>query len=96
VAPQPQSAVLDLVDQVAELVASGALNEGQGNALTVKLLHAIEHLDRGKVNTAASNLEAFVHQVTDLIAQGELLPADGDPLIAAARQILAYLAGPGG
>ncbi len=46
-----------------------------------RVLSAIE---RGQLNVACNVLEAFINHVTDLIADGVLTAAEGDPLIEAA------------
>ncbi len=94
----PQQAIEVLMGDVAALVATGALNNGQGNALGAKLRAALRSLDRGQTNAACNQLRAFINQVTDLIAEGVLGAAEGQPLIDTATAIRAALGcrGPGG
>jgi len=77
---------------IAALESSGALNEGEANSLASKLRNAIAKLDEGKTNTAAAMLNAFVNQVSSLISDGVLTPSEGQPLIDAARAVIARLA----
>ena len=72
-------------------MASGELNRGQGNALTVKLLGAINKLDDGNVQAALGRLQAFVAQVTAFITAGVLAPEDGQPLIDQATAVINFL-----
>lgn len=89
----PEEGIEALIDDVAELVEGGSLNRGQGNALTVKLEHARAQLGKGKVKTAVNQLQAFVHQVDDLVATGVLAPEEGAALVAMAQRIITSLGG---
>jgi hypothetical protein len=44
------------------------LNQGQGNALLVKLYHAIQKLNQGESKVAINLLGAFINQVNDFIS----------------------------
>ena len=77
----------NLLAAVQSLVDEGALNKGQGNALSVKLIHAQEKFDAGKTRVALNLPDAFTNQVTDLIANGVLTPAEGKPLLDAADEL---------
>jgi TolB protein len=90
--PTPQQAIEALIAQVRALVP-GALNNGQGNALIVKLEAAIRQVDRGNIATAINQLEAFINQVNAYVASGRLTPEQGQPLLDAANAILAALGG---
>ncbi|MFL6289628.1 MAG: pullulanase-type alpha-1,6-glucosidase, partial [Thermoanaerobaculia bacterium] len=87
-----------LIGEVNELVASGVLNHGQGNALRTKLENARSKLLAGKTGPAASLIEAFIDQVEDLAAQGILTADQAAALIHDAEEALADLglAGLGG
>ena len=84
----PQELIRSLIDEVEALVDAGSLNEGQGNALIVKLENAIKNLDKNKVNTSLNNLNAFMNQVQAFINGGVLTLAEGQSLIAAAEAII--------
>jgi hypothetical protein len=47
---EPEDMIADLIDDVDDLIAAGVLNDGQGNALTVKLEQALSQLAAGKRN----------------------------------------------
>ena len=84
--------ILLLVDDIEALVGAGVLNGGQGNALTVKLLNALDKIARDKHHAAANQVAAFINQVEDFVAEGILTPDQGAALIAAAEDILDALA----
>jgi len=80
---------IDLViEDIAELVAVGVLNSGQGNALTVKLENTLAKIARGLTNAATNQLNAFINQVEDFVADGILTPEQGAALIAAVQDII--------
>ena len=83
----PQEMMRSLIDEVEALVAGGSLNQGQGNALIVKLNNAIKKLDDGKANTALNNLNAFSNQVQAFINSGVLTPDEGQSLLEAVEAI---------
>lgn len=80
-----------LISNVQALVTSGVLNNGQGNALLVKLEHSMQHLDSGRVTPAVNGLGAFVNQVNAFISADVLTSAEGQPLIDAANALIALL-----
>jgi hypothetical protein len=84
--------ILLLVDDIEALIDAGVLNGGQGNALTVKLLNALDKIARGKNHAAANQVSAFINQVEDFVAESILTPDQGAALIAAAEDILDALA----
>jgi len=88
----PQEGTEGLIVQVQALVP-GSLNYGQGNALIAKLEAAIQQLDQGNFAAAIHQLGAFINQVNALIATGELLSDEGQPLIDDANAIIAALGG---
>jgi hypothetical protein len=85
--------ITDLGTNVADLVADGTLNRGQGNALTSKLDNAQKKVDQGKPKTAANILGALVNQVEAFLQAGTLTPEQAQPLLddaqAAIDQLLA-------
>ena len=77
----------ELEKAVKNLVKNGVLTCAQGNALTVKLEHALAKL--AKNPKAAINLtNAFVHQVEELITDGVIPIAAGGPLLDLACGII--------
>jgi hypothetical protein len=89
----PREGIEGLIEKVETLVAAGSLNQGQGNALIAKLEAAIQQLDHGNVQTAINQLRAFVSQMNTFISAGTVPPAQGQPLIDYANQIIAALGG---
>ena len=69
-------------------VSAGALNGGQGNALKAKLNAALQKLNQGQTGPAASQVQAFINQVNDLVAKGILTADQGQDLIADAQGVL--------
>jgi pullulanase-type alpha-1,6-glucosidase len=93
VAERPVAEQLDLLlRDVAELVADGALNGGQGNALSAKLEAALQQVERGNLTPARGQLQAFVHQVEALLWTGVLTEEEAKPLLDAAGIALGSLA----
>ena len=86
--PEPAEVAGLLTDALDGLVASEALNAGQGQALRTKLEHVLARIEEGKTKPAANQLRAFIHQVEDLVAEGVLLVAEGDHLIRLAELML--------
>lgn len=87
----PQQATQDLTIVVDNLVSAGVLNQGQGGSLTAKLNAAINQLNKGNVNSASNQLQAFINHVDALINGGVHTPGEGQPLIDAATAILSAL-----
>jgi hypothetical protein len=86
--PSPVEITENLITDIETLVAMDVLNQGQGNALTAKLRAAIKKMEQGNVNTAINQLQAFINQVNALINGGTLTPAEGQPLLDAANNII--------
>ncbi|MFQ5806006.1 MAG: hypothetical protein ACE5I3_06105 [Phycisphaerae bacterium] len=74
-----------LIGEVQGLVGLGALNNGQGNSLLAKLQAAIQQLDGDNATAAINQLQAFINEVSALVAAEILLPAEAGPLIAVAQ-----------
>jgi hypothetical protein len=88
-----QESIVTIIDQ---LVASGVLNEGQGNALITSANAAIAALNGGDVQTATNVLGALVNKLEAAAKTGKI-PADvAGALITAAQQIITILQGGGG
>ena len=83
-----------LVTTITNLVTTGVLAPGNGNALSAKLQAAIGHLDRGNTTAATNQLNAFINQVTALVRAGRLPAGDGQGLIDAANRIIAAITAP--
>lgn len=94
IAQTAQEATQTVIGQVFEdLVAAGVLNQGQGNALIVKLEGAIQKLNQGKVKVTINRFGAFINQVNSLIDDEVLTPEEGQPLIDVANAIIDQLQG---
>jgi len=76
-----------LTDDVEDLVGRGVLDRRQGDALSAKLGAAVAKVNQRNLKGAIGELQAFVSEVG-----AALRPADRDPLISAAREIIAQLA----
>jgi hypothetical protein len=83
-----QQAVL-LSGQVNNLVNTGVLNGGNGNALTSKLSSAAASFAAGNPNTGINKLDAFINQVNDFASSGILTATQAQMLISAANAIIA-------
>jgi hypothetical protein len=79
--------IQDLIDQVEN--AGLPLNNGQINALTVKLEAAINQLSKTTPNIppACGQTKAFVNQVEAFIQSNKITEAQGEPLIDDATEI---------
>ncbi|MCE7980091.1 MAG: hypothetical protein DYG89_02770 [Caldilinea sp. CFX5] len=76
---------------IQQLMTTGVLNQGQGNALLTKLTNARREVARCKMKQATKMLDVFNKHVTDLLAAGVLTPEGGQPLLAAANVIMAQV-----
>lgn len=79
---------------VTELVAGHRLGAGLGTALGAKLDAAGAALGRGRDQTAANVLTAFVHQVQALTATGTIDASTGSQLTTTVMDIVAVLRPP--
>jgi predicted extracellular nuclease len=77
-----------LKGDVQALSAAGLLNGGQGHALIARIDAAIRSLDRGQAKTASNQLQAFVNQLNDFVASGQLPEAEARPLLEVAQSII--------
>jgi len=86
-APEPRIAFLQR--HVARLVESGVLNDGQGNALGVKLEGALRKLAEGETEPAMNKLGAFINQVEAFRGAGMLSEEESASLLLIARDVVA-------
>ena len=81
-----------LIDLMVEVVAfvevDGYMNKGQGNALIVKLEHALDHLINDRRVATVNVLGAFSNQVEDFIQDGVLPSVLGWMLIDRANDFI--------
>lgn len=87
----PEDAIAALVTDIADLVASGALSGGHGNALTNKLTSALQKLAQGKPQVAIVKLQAIITQVGNLINAGHISAQDGQDLIDTINSVISQL-----
>lgn len=73
----------NLLGAVQALLDDGALNRGQGNALSVKLNQIQKKHEKGQTDVALNQLNAFSNQVTAFVAGGVLTPEQGQSLLNA-------------
>lgn len=78
-----------LTDLVNQLIASGALSDGNGNSLTSSLNAAGKQLADGKTTPAINQLQAFISKVNTMVKTGKLTPAQGQALVDLATRIIA-------
>lgn len=76
----PEGQIQLVVDMVDQLLSTGAVNQGQGNALKSKLRAAINSLERGRVNAAENQLRALVNLV-NAYESGDILTEDEADLL---------------
>jgi hypothetical protein len=89
ITPQQDSNLL--IGTIQALVNQGVLSQGQGNSLMVKLQGAIQKMDQGNNNAARNQFQAFINEVNLLMGAGTLTAAQGQPLIAAANNLIAHI-----
>jgi hypothetical protein len=77
----PVQKIQQVTTNVQEIVTSGTLNKGQGNALIVKLNAATKNLNAGNTNAAINELNAFNNQIKAYIKSGKLFSREGQALI---------------
>lgn len=78
-----------LQHHVTRLVTNGALNDGQGNALAVKLQGAVEKLADDETESAMNKLGAFINQVEGFRTAGTLSEEESASLLVIARDVVA-------
>jgi len=89
----PAQAIPNVIDTINTLHADGVLNQGQTNALVVKLQHAIDSLNtKPDQPTGCNQLHAFVNQVNAFVNAGILTQAQADSLLQGPLGILAIMA----
>ena len=86
----PVAQVDAMSSDVASLMASGGLEEGNGNALQSTLTAVFNALQNDKPNVT-NLLNAFINKVAGFINGGLLSPADGQSLIDAAEALITQL-----
>src|SRR2546428_1898678 len=77
-----------LQHHVTRLVTNGALNDGQGNALAVKLQGALEKLADGETAPAMNKLGAFINQIDAFRDGGILSDGRSASLLEIARDVV--------
>lgn len=76
------------IEDVADLLDLGVLNQGEATALTNTLNVATAMLNDGNTTAAVNQLGAFIKQVETMISRGTLTPEEGQPLIDAAQAVI--------
>lgn len=79
-------------DEVADLVASGVLDEGNGTALQATLEAVTKAITNDRPNVG-NLLNAFINKVEGFVNGGILSPAEGQVLLDAAQSLIAQLGG---
>lgn len=86
----PQQQALVIISEVEALVSNGTLTGNQGDGLKTKLYEIIEKLQKGNINAACNQLDAFINQLNALIPRS-LTPQQGAELITAANNLKAKI-----
>jgi len=84
----PEQRIVFLRHHVARLVTNGVLDDGQGNALAVKLQGALDKLSVGETESAMNKLGAFINQVEAFRKAGTLTGEQSESLNAIARDAI--------
>jgi hypothetical protein len=82
-----------LTTGVTNLVSSGVLTQGQGTGLTAKVMAAERQISRGNNTAAINQLQAFIHMINSLVAEGIFSLKDADSLLSAASLLINQLGG---
>jgi 5'-nucleotidase / UDP-sugar diphosphatase len=85
---KPAGIVGYLIERIQHLTSMGVVNEGQGNALIVKLNNALAQIARTKYIPAENQINAFINQIDDFVLNGILSPEIGEYLKGLAARIL--------
>ena len=83
--------IISLIEYVELLVDDGSLNQGQSNALIVKLEHALDRLVDDRPKAAINALNAFSNQVDAFVRGGVLPLEDGQDLSDQVNDIIELL-----
>ncbi|MCJ7433437.1 MAG: hypothetical protein MUO77_08125, partial [Anaerolineales bacterium] len=86
----PSQAVTAIMDQVSVYVANGSIQANLQNSLNSKLTNANKKLEKGQVNAAVNELQAFINAVQ--AQRGKKITVEAaDALIAQAQAVIAQL-----
>ena len=81
----PQQLSQQIIGDVQSLVDTNILSSKDGGKLIKELGKAVDEFDQNKGDKGIKNLEKFIDKVVDLMDDGDLTPAQGQPLIDAAN-----------
>lgn len=81
-----------MLDEVKELVASGALAQSKANGLLAKLTAVHSKIERGQLAAARNQLGAFANQIKAFSRAGVLSQSDAQPLLDLAAAVALLLA----
>jgi photosystem II stability/assembly factor-like uncharacterized protein len=87
----PNYLIISLIEDVELLVDDGFLNQGQGNALIVKLDQVLDRLADDRLKPAVNALDAFSNQVDAFVRGGVLSPEIGQDLSDQVNDIIKIL-----
>ena len=88
--PPPAQRIGFLQRHVSRLVTNGVLNDGQGNALAVKLEGALRQLAEGETEPAMQKLGAFINQVEAFRDARILSEAQSGSLLLIAQDVMTH------
>lgn len=90
---RPSEEVQILRDELAQLISTGSLGEGQARSLTSKLDVVDNLLTRGNTTGAAAVFQAFVRQLEAMERSGAMAPEVAARLVSAAQNAITQLEG---
>ena len=85
--------MINLIISVGDLRHNGSISKEQIKLLNSDLKYALKALDKSRPDLAKNKVEAFIGKVQDFKKTSVLTEAEGEPLIAAANEIIDALGG---
>jgi hypothetical protein len=86
----PQEQIQQMITSIQDLVTSGVLNKGNGNALISKLDAAKKNINTGNKKAAVNELNAFINQINAFKGK-QLSSTEADTLISEANDVIKAL-----
>ena len=83
----------DLIGTIEQMFNDGLLDQGNANALIVKINNAIKSIAKGNINASDGQLNAFINETEEFIDAGIIAMEDGRELVVKAENAIAVLNG---
>ena len=80
-----------IISEIEAMVEEGSLNEGNGNALNVKITNAMKSIEKCNTSAAGNQLSALINQLEAFVKNGIMEPVPGELLITQAENGIAML-----